>query len=940
MNRLDRSKTIGLLALAAVLGMASVSAGEQPAPPLPRPGLEVFDGAIPPAPPAQFTPPAPDANRAASRYGDPSGGSLDPTAVVDSALEAAFGQPAAGSGVTDATEAGGVPQAAAAGAAGAQRTQQQRAAAEARRRESEKVDLLSDPTYSGVSRQNAQPAYRPPDLRRAPVPPVPPQAGPVAAGGEARQYDARAGVDPYAGQGGELPYGPQVFGPDYGPEGGVEYGPPPAGRGFPNPFRRRAAQEQFDQGPDYNPMPEEAYFPPQSAPPPPEAYGPPREVLDVLSSLNTRNRAYPGLGMAVVNRDLPGAGGIIWDVLRSRQTIDTALSHGPRWSQAGGISPYELEQLHRVINQIPDGPEDPLATAQRVNVILDAFHTPAIGDPSIFGASMPAVLERLHTDINTVRDNLHFQQDDGVFLELTRTWLRAALSCDFFTFTRRDIGQEVAYVMERGGGMFYPDGSSRGGDVAGITGNLFLDLFRLSEYSREFTGYWKGLEQPARYLQEVMLPDRSLPRFGPQGTREVTAAEVARLSEMFPLPPSRGNHPGLPGSYSFPSLSDYPNLGGIYVLRDRKGPDSRYLAVRFGAPSSLTSVPTHEDFGSIVLASRGQRYFGDPGGYGGAAASAAAHSVLSLDGKFSDPSSYPLPGEPSNAAWRTNASLDYAADQARLSDGKLWHRGVLYVKSLPGEAQTDYWLVLDRVDMQGDPQPRTARIRYVLASGQSPQPDGPGLLIPGGMGGGLRVYAVDAGAKLEMADGSSFSGGQGFDPAITAPSVMVTRQLTGDSTTTTLFYPADNPSQRPARVERDADIIRGKTGAIIIDHGLGRLDVIAWAPPGGELVTPTLNLQLSAELAVFRIRRGKMARIDLVNMQRFLAKEPDGGLWSMRVQGPPQSITIEPAAGGSWQVLSDPTNRPGANFVEANFGPTMTRRRFTVKPGELKLIPR
>jgi hypothetical protein len=152
------------------------------------------------------------------------------------------------------------------------------------------------------------------------------------------------------------------------------------------------------------------------------------------------------------------------------------------------------------------------------------------------------------------------------------------------------------------------------------------------------------------------------------------------------------------------------------------------------------------------------------------------------------------------------------------------------------------------------------------------------------------------------------------------------------------LYPADDQTHRPLRIERDSDIIRGRTGLLMIDHGMGRVDVVAWAPPGTELVTPTLNLQLSADLAVFRIRRGKIARVDFVNLERFQAKEPDGGLWSMRVDGPAQSLTLEPEIGGGWQVLSDPANRGGASFYEVNLGPTITRRKFSIRPGEMRVI--
>jgi hypothetical protein len=248
--------------------------------------------------------------------------------------------------------------------------------------------------------------------------------------------------------------------------------------------------------------------------------------------------------------------------------------------------------------------------------------------------------------------------------------------------------------------------------------------------------------------------------------------------------------------------------------------------------------------------------------------------------------------------------------------------------------------------MQGDPQPKTAVVRFQMAPGLQVYNDGSGVFASGagGNGSGLRMFAVDAGSSMRSSDGGwGDNPGQIHDVAggsLPAPSVAVTRQLTGDSTTTTLLYPADDYSHRPVRIERDADIIQGRTGAIVVDHGMDRIDVIAWAAPGAELVTPTLNLQLSADLAVFRIRRGRIARIDFINLERFQAKEPDGGMWSLRVNGPAQSLVIEPEAGGGWQVLADPSNRGAADFFDVNFGPTISRRKFSIRPGEIRVISR
>ncbi len=80
--------------------------------------------------------------------------------------------------------------------------------------------------------------------------------------------------------------------------------------------------------------------------------------------------------------------------------------------------------------------------------------------------------------------------------------------------------------------------------------------------------------------------------------------------------------------------------------------------------------------------------------------------------------------------------------------------------------------------------------------------------------------------------------------------------------------------------------------------------------------------------------------MDFVNLERFQAKEPDGGVWSMRVNGPAQTLTIEPERGGGWQVLADPANRGTATFFDVNFGPVIQRDRFSIRPGEMRVLSR
>lgn len=794
-------------------------------------------------------------------------------------------------------------------------------------------DMLADPFAEPPV---TQPPYQPPTLAR----PQPPQPTPPPQPEEPFVQDPGmyTGSEPYAG-----PYDPSAD-----PFSGLDE---PAATTRVQPMQDPYGQPY--QEPYQAPYPDQA-APPQQAPAnaagTPDPYAMPIAIVPVLENLNTRNPIFPGLGEAASRGDLQGAGSGIWEVLRQRRIVDAAMAHGVRGS-VGVASPYEMQRIAEIANQNPGFPEDPLAPAYRVNAILDSFRNPVIDDYG-YASYMPQILIRLNEDVQYVRYYMTLSHDDGEFLELARTYIRAATTCDFLAFSRQRLTADVRYIMNRGGVMFFPDGSSMGGDTAGITGNLFHVLLMMDYYTRNDSGFrrdlgtmWKNLETPSRYLQQIAFPDKTLPRYGARGTRELTPGEMVNLAALFPKEPPRVYRIGLAATSSFPYTSTQKSYGGVYVSRENDTPGSRSLAIRFGPWSAIRGVPTHNDFGSIELMSRGIKYMVDAGGYGGNAAAGPAHGGLSLNGNHAMESTFSEPGVLADAVWRTNASIDYATAMAGFDDGKTWQRSMLYVKSLPGETRTDYWLVLDNVDMKNDPQPQDARIRFQLAPGITAYQEGSGIFAStGAVDSGIRVFAVDAGARLEVTDGNwGNAPGQVFDAGggtLGAPSISISRSMVGDSSAATIIYPVDTYGHRPTRIERDSDIIRGRTGAIVIDHGLDRIDVIAWAPPGNELVTPTLNLQLSADLAVFRVRRGKIARIDFINLERFQAKEPDGGLWSMRVNGPAQSLTIEPESGGGWQVLADGANAGNADLIDVNFGPTLSRRKFSIKPGELKVLTR
>ncbi len=906
MIRPARYLASGLALCAALLPVYAVMAGEV-APPPPRPGLEIFDSAVPPTAPSQILPPAtaPNVPPAPDQYPGHYPGQYPgqyPDQMPGQTPGQLPGQIGQAPGQAESPES----------------------AAERRRRESERLDLFAEPVGAAPT---VQPPYQAPELgrgtarpRTAPPPPAPDSAGPEAGG----YYDD----DPFANL--DDGAGPMP-GPGVGPGPGYGYGPE-AGPG-PGQAGGRYIDETYAE----DPLAADPYL----APAP---------LLSVTDSLNRGNPNFPGLDAAAVEGNLNMAGAIIWETLKRRRVVDSTLTRGPLGSY-GAIDPWDLEQLLLAVRANPVGPEDPLRAAARINTIIDSFQKTALNE-AVVGASMPAVLTRLHADIAAVRYAMGIYDDEGVFLELARTYIRAATSCDFFLFPRKELVQDIRFIMDRANTMFYQDGSSRAGDSGGITGNLFQILLMVDQYSRDDTWFrrdvasvWRVLERPARYLLDIARPDLSVPLFGPRGSRELSSLDMASLEAIYPYSGPLVNRIGLARTESFPAGSTEESYGGVYVTRDGRASGSRYLAVKFGPIGGLLAVPTHKDFGSIEVMTGGMPLIIDAGGYGGNSASAAAHSGLSLNGKYASPTTYTPPETVSETVWRTNASIDYATDRAGFDDGKTWQRSVLYVKNLPGESRSDYWLLLDQVEMNGDPEPRQAHVRFQMAPGLQVYNDGSGVFAAGPIvGHGLRIFAVDAGARMEVTDGAwADQAGQVFDVsgnALPAPAVNITRNLVGDSTTATILYPSDDYNHRPRRIDRDADIIRGRTGAIVVDHGLDRLDVIAWAPPGTELVTATLNLQMSADLAVFRIRRGRIARIDFVNLERFQAKEPDGGLWSIRVNGPAQTLTIAPDSRGGWNVLSDPANRGAATFEDVNLGPAVTRRRFSIRPGEMRVVPR
>ncbi|MDR0361094.1 MAG: heparinase II/III-family protein [Planctomycetota bacterium] len=678
----------------------------------------------------------------------------------------------------------------------------------------------------------------------------------------------------------------------------------------------------------------------------------PSAAEGAIQALNDSNRAYRGLAAAKAQGNLRGAADIIWQTLRERRIVYLSLERGPGGSR-GVASPYAMQQVNEAVNPGVSGgqPQSPLAAVARIDLIVDTFEQAVLDDYS-YGALMDQILVRLYTDLATVGQAMDATAEAAVYHELARAYLRASIVCDFFLFPREDLASEVNTVIANTEGMFHPDGSSVGGDVGGASGAVFHDLLLIDElakhdrtFERSVINTWNSLETPARYILSLALPDGSLPRFGPRGGRELGPIETARLREIYESSPPPRRRAGLAATASFPGHSAAPSYGGIYASRSGTEPGARYLAVRFGPLGHLAGAPAHHDFGSLVIAGHNVTFVADPGGVGGRAADPGAHSTLSLNGQFAVPKPCTAEVGPIDAVWRTNSAIDYATDASVFADGKSWQRQVLYVKGLPGEAAGDYWLVLDRVTMNGDPRPQAARIRFRLAPGITAYHDGTGMLATSnfGNGPGLRIYPIDQGSQLVTADGEfgiepSFS----YDNAggaISSPSVILDRTLVGDATTATLLYPVADSTRRPARIVRDQDIIRGRPGAIVVDHGLDQIDVVAWAPEGESLVTPTLNLQMSADAALFRLRRGKIVRMAFVGLEYFQAKEPDGGEWSMRVRGDPATLFFEPESRGGWRVLSDAANAV-ATLDNVNLGPAIGGRRFQIRPGETLIVPR
>ncbi|MDR2391047.1 MAG: heparinase II/III-family protein [Planctomycetota bacterium] len=672
----------------------------------------------------------------------------------------------------------------------------------------------------------------------------------------------------------------------------------------------------------------------------------------VLTGFDVDNPAYPGLREAVAANDLRGAAGIVRQVLRERRVLAAALAGGVGAS-AETAPGYAYRRVFAAIGHVPAPgvPDIPAAAAKRIDAIVSAFAEPVVDSPE-FGVRMEQALIRLHADIGVIRNALAVTAGDDGWLEAAAAYARAAAACDFFVFPLREVAGRMNTVFEQAAAAFYPDGASVAGDVAGVTGNLFQAVLALDAHlrdsqrlRRDFPSAWRTLARPVRHVLDIAAPNGILPAFGPRARRELTRSELSRLGDLFP-PIRRRNavRAGLAGSRSFPNRSGSESYGGIFVSRNDEGNSARWLAARFGPAGNIAGTPAHNDFGTIALSVGNTDFIVDAGGYGGEAASGGAHNVLSLDGEYTLPSTWNDPGRPVETVWRTNAALDYVSDRALFPDGRSWQRTLIYVKNLPGENRADYWLVLDHVENAGQQQPVRARIRFQLGAAVQAYNDGNTIVAAPGFGNGpiLRFFSLDSDSILSIMSGTSFQtapdGESEVFPASSA--VDIERSLSGEGQMATLLYPGDSLEQRPLRIERDSDIVSGRANVVIVDHGLGRLDVVAWARPGNELVTPTLNLQMSADLAVFRLRSGKFVRINFVNLEYFQAKEPEGGLWSIRVSGPAQTLTLEPERSGGWQAFSDPANAGAATLHNINLGPAISGRRLTISPGEFRPIYR
>lgn len=666
----------------------------------------------------------------------------------------------------------------------------------------------------------------------------------------------------------------------------------------------------------------------------------------VIAALNRGNAAYPGLDAAAVQGNLAQASQVILATLRERRVVNAALARGPGAS-LGTPMPHEIIFLNDMLIQANQNPGRPLEAVRRIDSILDSFNQPVLDDFN-YNSMMEAIIMRLHADLTAIRLVLADPPEDVVYHEMARAYIRMATVCDFFVFPRTEFAADIDSIVASARTMFYLDGASVGGDVGGVSGTAFQDLLMLDRHyhkDRRFGSNvdkaWRMLDVPARHLLAMALPDQSLPKFGPRGERELNQLDIVKLKEIYPENKTIVERYGLAASASFPKRSRAQSYGGLFVSRSSNEGDARYLAVRFGPYGQLPGAPSHNDFGSLVVSSRSVNFIVDPGGYGGNAALGPSHSILTLDNQDTDPATYNFPGEPVDSEWVTNAAIDYASDSAFFADGKRWSRKIVYVKSLPGEGGADYWVLLDRVDMNGDNLPHQARIRFQMAPGINAYHDGSGILATPdfGLGSALRIFAIDSNSQLSVAEGEmGLIPSYVYDSAggrYTAPSVVLDRTIAGDTTTTTILYPGENSSYRPQRIERDSDIIQGRTGAVVIDHGQDKIDVVAWAPPGMELVTPTLNLQLNGDVAVFRLRKGKIVRAAFVNLINFQAKEPDGGIWSMRVRGNPASLVLEPDSRGGWQVWSDYGNSGTVHLENVNLGPSIADHRMRVTPGQL-----
>ncbi len=710
---------------------------------------------------------------------------------------------------------------------------------------------------------------------------------------------------------------------------------------------------------------------------------------ELLAALDAGNPAFAGAREPIRRGDYPAAAAAILDGLRQRRLLSTALEAGPGGS---GLPPAReerlaLAELQSFYTAYPAGEPYRLGRPRSGGGAFDLDSTlgrleragRAVGGRMLHEPEMdtafPVLLRGMLQDFRRSFYHLVNGEEGLPLQEDGARFLTALAPCDFLRGRKRWLPELAGVMLPAGQQLFFADGASRSGDVAGVSAAAFVSLVRLHEAAAgdpelmSIVGSRRALmRNPVRYLLAVRDPLGGWPALGPQGPHALSAAQATRLRERMPaLGVLPGNRRAAPTA-SYPPYSDEETIGGLYCLRHGEGTDARWLAVDLGSYRRFPRAPAHRDFGTISLTAYGHRFLVDAGGRGGAAAAPEAHSTVLIDGLAASEEAYPVWGEPMPWAWHTNPWFDYVEGAIRFpvrpvesesasgtspesapeadsgtASGVRWRRALLGVRGMLGESVSDYWVVLDRVDA-GRRAERRVEQKFQFAPGLRVREFSGSVLAETGTGPALRVIPAGESTATTISTGT----GEGLpgmvytaaDRPVPAPAAILETTLRGGGALPVVLFPVPGTTVQPVRVRRLPDLLHRKTAVLGLDFGNGRVDYIAWGDLERETLSTAQEMQFRGEMALLRVREGRIELACLIHCQEFRAVDAGAVPWNLRLDEP-ATVMIERVDDRHYRVHGDIRNPRSIVFRELEIGRLRATSFFgaaSIGPGEMLIL--